>query len=490
MSGYDATTSKDSLASLEEPENMKTLSSYVTSKCEAKEVIEWKDLMEWFVCAVIGLELKASSREKLAEFDWDDVMIDELGILRIIVVPSNVSSSPPNSPQSFSDDISSLSLLFISLIEQLSTSACLSKRIDQHFQPNLLASVLPRLMNYLIKTGYVFPVRTPLVINKLIAELIKFTNTNLPKDVSLFDAFLMLPVFVDSAVHGMESGGFVVTNVNPSAHSVKSDALNSTRFGIILEPELVAIRKQFDPELFEEARRILLWKEFLERVASGEEVVTDSDLTPNEDPKTGCICGRVRGEFDVISAFVALFSTHLPRSTPQLFTSESLELLTIVHSLLTSPLPPSLPTSTLTPSHPRHHPTQIMTNILTISQFNNPSPTERFSSTLFDEADDEVLARSLIRCNSVCGLVGPEKCISDIPTFFDRTVSVLGSSNAVVREAAFSLFNHLTAVSSIYPLFPRLLTRLRSGCRTLHPQPNRVINTRESAEMWAGRDQQ
>ncbi|KAK2947523.1 hypothetical protein BLNAU_17543 [Blattamonas nauphoetae] len=83
MSGNDPTSSKESPTSLEEPENVTTLLSFVTKKSEAEEVIEWKDLMEWFVSAVLGLESKASSHDSLEPFEWGHVMIDEFGTARI-----------------------------------------------------------------------------------------------------------------------------------------------------------------------------------------------------------------------------------------------------------------------------------------------------------------------------------------------------------------------------------------------------------------------
>ncbi|KAK2948566.1 hypothetical protein BLNAU_16465 [Blattamonas nauphoetae] len=174
MSGPEATTTKDSPAPLEKQENIKTLSSFVTSKCETKEVIEWNDLIEWFVCGVIGIDSKTLSREDLVDFDWDDVLIDGFGTARISILPSNAGSSPPQSPQSFSEDISSLSLLFVALIEQLSTSNCLPPRVEQHFLSNLLPSVLLHLISHLIGTGSLVPRCGRSKIEELVHEVINY----------------------------------------------------------------------------------------------------------------------------------------------------------------------------------------------------------------------------------------------------------------------------------------------------------------------------
>ncbi|KAK2948347.1 hypothetical protein BLNAU_16693 [Blattamonas nauphoetae] len=139
------------------------------------------------------------------------------------------------------------------------------------------------------------------------------------------------------------------------------------------------------------------------------------------------------------------------------FKQESLQLLNILHSLLTSPLPLSLQ---------NHHPPHIPDTAFTIYELDdNVSPTERFNSSLFDEVDNEKLARSLHRCFSVCELVGAENCIDDVPEFFDRTVSVLGSSNNLLRAAAFSLFLSLVDTMAIIQMLPHLWDRLRSAFR-------------------------
>ncbi|KAK2948344.1 hypothetical protein BLNAU_16690 [Blattamonas nauphoetae] len=134
---YDPTASKDSDDSLLNDDHMKTLKTLVASKCESGEEVEWQDLMEWFVCAVIGLKSKASWYTDSFWFDWEDVVVDGFGTARI--------------------------------------------KIDPLSQ-------------------------------------------------------------------------------------------NCTQFIKLLDPELVEMKKRFDPNLIEEARRISSWKEFLEKVAGGEEV--------------------------------------------------------------------------------------------------------------------------------------------------------------------------------------------------------------------------
>ncbi|KAK2946032.1 hypothetical protein BLNAU_19043 [Blattamonas nauphoetae] len=135
---------------------------------------------------------------------------------------------------------------------------------------------------------------------------------------------------------------------------------------------------------------------------------------------------------------------------------ESLKLLNILHSLLTSGLPPN---------PPAHIPPDLSNHKLQLIHRDNIDQTERFDSSLFDEADNEKLVRSQIRCQSVCELVGAENCIRDLPNFVDRLVSVLGASESLIREAAFRLFNFLFDTLSEIPLLPRLWNRVRSAFR-------------------------
>ncbi|KAK2950589.1 hypothetical protein BLNAU_14481 [Blattamonas nauphoetae] len=80
-------------------------------------------------------------------------------------------------------------------------------------------------------------------------------------------------------------------------------------------------------------------------------------------------------------------------------------------------------------------------------------------------ADNELLARSLVRCESVCDLVGAEKCIRDIPLFVDQIINVLGSSDDLLRSATFSPFMFFIDAPIVNHQLPRLWNRLRHAFR-------------------------
>ncbi|KAK2963637.1 hypothetical protein BLNAU_1202 [Blattamonas nauphoetae] len=475
---YDPTASNDSEDSLLNDNHTKTLRSLVASKCETGEEVEWQDLMEWFVCAVIGLNSRASWISDSFLFDWDDVVVDGFGTARINVFASHSDSSPPHSPQSFSDGIIHLSLLFLSLIGQLSTSNCLSKRTEQHSPTNVISSVIHHLIDHLVTIGHLIPPCDPSEFTTLVKSALAAYVEPLPDDPSWFDDWKWITVHAYCFVKYFEDEGMADHSVRLTDADADPCSQLVTKFIQLLDPVLDEVKKRFDPKMIEEARRIKSWKEFLQKVAGGEEVENDtsflklpffrptllslqakfqqltSSLDGSDENSTSSLHSSHSSPNTSLAAH--LDSSLRTNSSSSHFKQESLELLNILHSLLTSPLPPSL--------H-KHSPIDNFEPFFAPVDHDDISPTERFNSSLFDEVDNEKLARSLHRCLSVCKLVGAETCIDDVPEFFDRTISVLGSSNSQLRAVAFTLFTHFDTTSSCIRLLPRLWNRLRSAFR-------------------------
>ncbi|KAK2960726.1 hypothetical protein BLNAU_4381 [Blattamonas nauphoetae] len=477
LAWHDTTSSCDSEGFLIERKTMKTLSSFVTSKCEAGEAIEWKDLMAWFMCAVIGLESRASSREDLSDFAWDDVVIDESGTAQIILRTSHSGSSPPPSPKSFSADLASLSKLFLSLIREslnIFDTMCTEKLVlvcaQSVFEGKLREFSVKRIQKY-------------------------------PNDLDLPGTLHTLIKKIYKHVFKLENEGLI----NPTGHMTEIDCdYQSPEFTITFEPELVKLKEQFDPDLFEEAKRVMSWMELLQKVAFGEEVLADisflkssifgptllslqekfqrltwpvdgflgtvnrwEENSPPTSPSEAQLDSSTES-LSVNSSPHDFFESRLepsfqaPSSSSR-FQQKSFQLQTIFHALYTSH-----PTS-LAPSHSFQSELYPEDTFLE-SHTRDINPTEKFSSKLFDEEDDEKLVRSLIRCRSVCGLVGAEKCILGFHRFVDQTVSCIGTSNPRLRRAASSLFDHLIDTSSVIPLLPHHWNRLRFAFRDGWPE--------------------
>ncbi|KAK2955479.1 hypothetical protein BLNAU_9526 [Blattamonas nauphoetae] len=475
---YDPTTSNDSEDSLLNDDRSKTLRSLVASKCETGEELKWMDLMEWFVCAVIGLNSKGFCCNNSFWFDWDDVVVDGFGTARINLSASRSDSFPPNSPQSLSNAIADLSLLFLVLIDQLSQSNCLPKRLELHSRINVISTVLRHLLSQVVGTDHLDLACDPSDFEEIVNTCAnKFINS-IPSHLSLNEHLICMTMDFASALNDL-------SNLDSENHTDQlADTENDHH-----SPSLTHFLQLLDPDLFEEAKRISSWKEFLQKVAGGEEVevcllFVDFDFQNDTSflklPFFQPTLLSLQAKFQQLassldesadsstSSLISLHSsphtsleTHLDSSLRTLSSSshlkqESLQLLAILHSLLSSPLPPSHSKDSSPDisdwSYPSFHQKDV-------------SPTEKFGPDIFDVSENEDLTLSLIRCHSVCNLVGAESCIHDLPVFFDRTVSVLHTSNSLIRTAAFSLFEDLVDMSSVIPLYPRLWYRLRTAFR-------------------------
>ncbi|KAK2945960.1 hypothetical protein BLNAU_19104 [Blattamonas nauphoetae] len=473
----EPTGSGDYEESLLEDKNMKTLKTLVASKREAGEEIKWQDLMEWFVCAVIGLESAVLECRGSFWFDWDDVVVDGFGTARIKLPASHSNSSPPHSPQSFSEGIALLSLLFLDLIDRFSLSDCLPTRLRDHFRDIVFSSVLHHIIQYLVDTGHLIPACDESEFDEIVSGFINNYMKFLADETDSFDASMITAIAIH-VVTGLENEGVANPIFRLTDRVFDPRSPRHIAFMQLVEPALVEVSQLYDPELFEEAKHISSWKEFLQKVAGEEEVENDTSFLklPFFRPTLLSLQAKFQKltssiDRSVASSTSSLLSSHssphtslethldsslrtLSSSSP--FKQESLQLLTILHSLLTSPLPQSLPTLTPTdPFPPRFR----------LYQQDTIDPTEKFGPSLFDEPDNEILARSLVRCHTVCEVVGAEKCIRDIPAFISRLVSVLGTSDSLVRKAASSLFRSLIGASAVIHVFPRLWNQLRTAFR-------------------------
>ncbi|KAK2945980.1 hypothetical protein BLNAU_19124 [Blattamonas nauphoetae] len=467
MSGNTSTTSNNSGTALSEPEDMQTLTTLIASKREAGEEINWDDLMEWFVCAVIGLESAVLQSGESSWFDWDDVVVDGFGTTRIKLPASHSNSSPLHSPQSFSEAISHLSRLFLDLIDRFSLSDCLPKRIEQHFRDNVILSVLRHIIQYLVNTGHLVLTCEPSEFESIFHFIINYQKTSIPDETYFYNDSTWMTITAYRVIRHLEDMGIAnpIERLTDPSGDFRSSQFE--KISDLVHPAIVEVSQLFDPDLFEEARRISSWKEFLQKVVGEEEVQNDKSFLKLPFFRPTLLSLQAKFQQQTLSLFSSHTSpktsleTHLDSSLQTIsssahFKQESLQLLTILHSLLTAPLPASRPT----PSPTDHvDPRFILFRQETVDL------DEIFRSSLFDEPDNEILARSLVHCRSVCDLVGAEKCIRDLPEFVNRLVSVLGTSDSLVREAAFFHIPMFVQTPCVIPMFPRLWNQLRTAFR-------------------------
>ncbi|KAK2942319.1 hypothetical protein BLNAU_22769 [Blattamonas nauphoetae] len=234
----------------------------------------------------------------------------------------------------------------------------------------------------------------------------------MPNDLTLFDDLMWITTHTYVAVHRLEEMSFINHQSRLTDPEFDLRSPRFTKFSELIEPELVEVRKRYDPALFEEAKRISLWKDLLQKIADLEGDVKDISFLklPFFRPTLLSLQAKFQNQMSSVDGSDGnnSLSAHLKQ--------ESLQIVALLHSLLTSPLPPSLPTR---------------------------SPSNRFDSRLR---------------------------LPQYDTFIDRTVSALGTSDSLIRVAALSLFDYFVTTSYIVPLLHRLLNRLHSAFRDGTPE--------------------
>ncbi|KAK2940133.1 hypothetical protein BLNAU_24959 [Blattamonas nauphoetae] len=316
-----------------------------------------------------------------------------------------------------------------------------------------------RLINHLIDTDRIVPIFEPSDLDEVIGETINNCNKELDNGLGLHDALLWIVAMVYVLVNIIENAGLVSHTVRLTDPEFDYHSPLFTRFTQLLEPELNEFRRQFDPDFNDKSFLKLPFfrPTLLSLQAKFQHLASFSDHS--EDSSMSSLHSSHFSPHTSLEAHIG--SSLRTRSSGTLFKQESLQLLTLFHSLVTSPLPPSLP---------KQSPDDSFQAILAFYPLNDLDPTERFDSSLFDEEDDEILTKSLIRCFFVCELVGAEHCITDLPSFFDRTVSTLGSSNHQVRFVASSIHHRLVQMPRVFSQLPHVWNRLRSAFRDGWPE--------------------
>ncbi|KAK2955503.1 hypothetical protein BLNAU_9550 [Blattamonas nauphoetae] len=232
---------------------MKPLRFLVASKCDAGEEIEWKDLMEWFVCAVIGLESAVTQSNGSFRFEWDDVVVDGFGTARIILSASHSDSSPPHSPQSFSDCITSLSQLFLDLIDQLSNLNCIPQHIEEPSRRNEISFLLHHLLHHLVNSGHLVPACDTSKFEAVLTEITTATSADISNELDLYHNFMWMTTPAYIAVNFLENEGLVENEDRLTDPEIDFRSPAFFSFSQLIEPALVQVSKQFDPSLYEEA---------------------------------------------------------------------------------------------------------------------------------------------------------------------------------------------------------------------------------------------
>ncbi|KAK2947762.1 hypothetical protein BLNAU_17281 [Blattamonas nauphoetae] len=307
-----------------------------------------------------------------------------------------------------------------------------------------MIAVLLSLVNHLVSTGPLVHICSTSTITQTVQIAAHTHIKPIHYTYDLTENFVRIESLAYCVVHVLENGEQMDPNTRLTGVEVNPRSPQYTKCMTVLDPELDRLRMQYDSDLFDEAKRVTTWITVMQKVSSGELVLSDtsflklpffrptllslqakfqqqalsmdeSDKGSQSSPHSSHSSPHTSLETRLVSSLRTRSSSHCKQ--------ESLHLLTILHSLITSPPNPNVveysSTDSFDPSPSLFHPIET-------------DPTELFHPSIFDEDDIYLLAHSLLRCRAVCDLVGAENCIRDVAPFLDRTISALGSSNSLL----------------------------------------------------------
>ncbi|KAK2949256.1 hypothetical protein BLNAU_15859 [Blattamonas nauphoetae] len=159
---------------------------------------------------------------------------------------------------------------------------------------------------------------------------------------------------------------------------------------------------------------------------------------------------------------MTLSTNPLSNSSVQQLTSqqEILQILSVLHSLITNPLIPTSPRSLpLPPFHLQPEPDFSLI-------FNQPIDyKETFSPLTFDEEDEATLTHTILRCHRLCMVVPPHQCIMRMDQFVEGLAALLENSNRNLQSAVYSLLVSLFYKLDFGEIHQNLLFSLRFAFR-------------------------
>ncbi|KAK2954214.1 hypothetical protein BLNAU_10869 [Blattamonas nauphoetae] len=126
---------------------MKEFSTFIYDVIEEKRIIEWTTVMEWFVETVIGLDSRWKMNDWRSSLTTNDVLIDETETIRLKAADPD---SSPSFPPSFSGDLNTVCDLILEELDTLWDCECLN------FPPpiqSIVANVITSTISHFVESG-------------------------------------------------------------------------------------------------------------------------------------------------------------------------------------------------------------------------------------------------------------------------------------------------------------------------------------------------
>ncbi|KAK2955707.1 hypothetical protein BLNAU_9397 [Blattamonas nauphoetae] len=478
--------SKSDIVNLALSEEIQTqsLESHIRRFESGDESLPWTRLMEWFVEAVIGVELFRNEHHSAPPLTSENIRIDSSST---IVIAFPYSPDQPSISGSLSSDISTLCSFFLHIHRTLIHNNLLIIPLDPDDRNIVFARLMVALVEHFVASGdlilpnsspsdhsqsfsahfrllseYKIPQYDPLYVINLAAAFINFIrisehriNFILPnhsfllRDGIIFSEELLDVVKTIKETHSLDTAQNVFydwTEWVKMMETIEKDATLGRDLSFLqsrcLRASLLSLHSKHqlraNPPQTEESN---------EAESSSNEIVTSITRSPSVIDVTWNLMDVGSSQFSTaISTQTSLPSDQSSSdsrtvASDQLvfhaasFARHSQQILSAIHLHLT-----------------RHHPTDFTWDVRPSFQSDSffdsyPTPdsshvdlNEKFDVSLFNETDDRKVVASLRRCLDVVKKTKSAKCIADVHTFRTLLITGLHSSDFRISLYCSTLF--------------------------------------------------
>ncbi|KAK2954231.1 hypothetical protein BLNAU_10886 [Blattamonas nauphoetae] len=429
---------KDLIFHTSSPGELKEFTTFIDDVIEEKRIIEWTTLMEWFVEGVIGLDSRWKRNDWRSSLTTNDVLIDETETVRL-KAPDSVSS--PSFLPSFTDDLNTLCQLILDSLDALSDDECLE--VPPPIQ-SIFSNILTSIVSVFVESGdlVLLPNFTLDSIRSSFLGIVQQINPSSLKK-QLFSQGYFVAKFPSFLSHSSGVSDFSFLRIS----CFKPALLRlQTKFQNIAQLSLHSDQFSPNPNMISSSEPSLDWS------TTAPSLAIQSSFSLNtahlSDPTTN------QSELDDGSERSDVSLCNQPSSSTS-FSSlpskqETLQILTVLHSLITAPLSPSLE-----PSDPP--PPFLLRDKPDFSPIAH-EPIDLNGPSLRTSSTKKTKQPSLTRFSDVI-------CLANIEQFVEGLTALLESRNRQLQSAAFPLLIKLLHQLEFGEIHRNLLFSLRFAFR-------------------------
>ncbi|KAK2964861.1 hypothetical protein BLNAU_161 [Blattamonas nauphoetae] len=446
-----------------------SLEKHILDESQKNGSIDWETLVEWFVEAVIGLDSRLKEYPSSLPLQFSDLFVDSTSIVRIRILQAEDLLIYPNEEKILSNLLSNV---IASMIEQLVAMGHIQLAnqtlpqlrtnlflVIQHFSKDTLKSALTNI-NHLVFTfqQLIDKFDNLIVKNKgfisVVAQqaLKNYSAKEDLEDLARFEAwmtillhppsendisFLRRPCFRKTLIslQAQFQDKALALSIAPTYRSPSPDFRFSPPPHILSNQSGLLYDRPSSPSL---------------NVSMPFHSESESVVTVNAKSIASTLSSSISDEVEAPKEY-ELPTTDQWRhtSTPR---NEIVQVLIILHDLI------SAPPTTISEESSEQKQTGITQNISLdyILPSIRVDVNEQFSTVLFDETDNDVIVKQLLRCSRVIQETQSISCILDVDSFLNFLVWGLHSTVAEIRLACLEVLQQILNIS---PHFSEYLSK-------------------------------